>query len=49
MSISNDADLTICLHIKSKLNKLVLQVVATLLNDSFNLEVIGCDKNFKYV
>ena len=33
VSITNFADLTIRLHIKSKLNKLGLQVITTLLNN----------------
>ena len=50
MSISNRKDATICVDIKSKLiNKLGLQVITTLVNSTGNLEVIGCDKNFKYV
>ena len=40
--------MTIRLHIKSKLNKLGLQVITTLLNNTCNLEMTSGDKNFKY-
>ena len=48
MSISNRGEATICLHVKSKLiNKLGLQVLTTLLDNTCNLKVILCDKEVK--